>query len=229
MQIAAKSLTLDERVYPRGKVNLDHVTRLAEVLRAGFTLPPITVEKTTHRIVDGVHRWQASKKVLGEEQPLECEMQVFASDADFFLAAIEANSQHGLGFEACERTHILISAAEFGISKERVASALRITTDKAEKIISGKTAFARVGKSVQSVVLKGALKALRGKELTRSQLAANKYSGGMRPLYYVNELTSLLDAGLWNWGGENVRKGLKRLAKLISVKAGHGKTLAEGR
>jgi hypothetical protein len=55
----ASALVIDFSIYPRQAIDDQHVSALAEVLRAGGTLPPIVAECGTLRTVDGMHRIRA--------------------------------------------------------------------------------------------------------------------------------------------------------------------------
>ena len=215
MKIKISDLVFDRKLYPRVEINASHVARLAQALRAGFVLPPIVVEEGTNRIVDGAHRVQAYRQEFGEDAKIEFKGVSFASEAEFFLAAVAANSSHGLTLDPLDRTELLIRAAQLGLTREAIASALKITPEKAERILNDKTAFRREGDSRTTIALKGSMKALRGQDLTPVQVSANEFAGGMQPLYYVNQLISLVDSGLWDWGGESVRARLLRLHELL--------------
>ena len=50
--VPLSQLVKDYTVYPRKDVFWQNVESLVEALRAGATLPPIIVDRATHRIVD---------------------------------------------------------------------------------------------------------------------------------------------------------------------------------
>jgi ParB-like chromosome segregation protein Spo0J len=74
-----------------------HIQMLAE---SEAELPPITVQRTTMRIIDGMHRLKAA--VLRGEHSIEaCLVDVSPEDA--FVLAVEANIAHGLPLSLADR------------------------------------------------------------------------------------------------------------------------------
>lgn len=74
-----------------------HVARLAEL---DAPLPPILVDQSTMRVIDGMHRLQAAS-LRGQD---EIEVIFFTgSDADIFLRAVEENISHGLPLSRQDR------------------------------------------------------------------------------------------------------------------------------
>lgn len=71
-------------------INLDHVWSLAKV---DADLPPIVLDRTQRRVIDGAHRVEAAK-INGRTV---IEAVVFDGSADdAFMLAVQANSAHGL-------------------------------------------------------------------------------------------------------------------------------------
>lgn len=78
--------------------NADHVRVLAELEK---TLPPIIVNRSTMRVIDGMHRLRAAK-IRGQDK---IEVQLFEGDErDAFVLAVEANIKHGLPLSLADRT-----------------------------------------------------------------------------------------------------------------------------
>ena len=76
----------------------DHIKVLAE---SELRFPPIIVHRPTMRVVDGMHRVQASM-LRGQTQIEAC---FFDGDEDeAFLLAVESNSEHGLPLSSADRT-----------------------------------------------------------------------------------------------------------------------------
>src|SRR5581483_8346575 len=188
--IRIDTLNFDERLYARGGVSEVHVCRLADALREGGELPPILVDAGNLRIVDGVHRTRAARKVFGDDATIYCELRTYASDAEFLAAAIEANSAHGLSFTPYEHARCAVLAEQVGLAKEVLARAMRMPVTKIERIVTTRTGLTRLRASDPPILvpLKGSMRACAGRELTEQQLSANRYAGGMPPLYYVNQL-----------------------------------------
>jgi hypothetical protein len=83
---------------PRDKrVDEDHVLALAEVLDR---LPPVVVDKRTMKVVDGVHRVEASRRV----GRTEIRAVLFSgSETEALVVAVQANVRHGKPLSRSER------------------------------------------------------------------------------------------------------------------------------
>ncbi|MEV7892043.1 streptomycin biosynthesis protein [Streptomyces sp. NPDC002817] len=77
--------------------NASHTRLLAQVEEG---LPPILVDRSTMRVVDGVHRVQAAK-LRGEDMISVC--FVDGSDEELFLLAVRENISHGLPLSLSDR------------------------------------------------------------------------------------------------------------------------------
>jgi hypothetical protein len=110
----------------------DHARLLAE---SAAKLPPILVQRSTMRVIDGMHRMRAAQ--LRGEQSIEVEF-FDGGDDDAFVLAVRANVTHGLPLTLADRkaaaTRILTShgwysdrsiAAITGLSAETVAGIRR--------------------------------------------------------------------------------------------------------
>ena len=63
-EISISDVVYDETIYPRSEWSQATVNRYAEALNAGDVFPPIVLERSTNRLLDGMHRWQAHKQAL---------------------------------------------------------------------------------------------------------------------------------------------------------------------
>jgi hypothetical protein len=216
--IPGDCLTFSAAIYPRQSVSEQHVNEIADALRSGHEMPCILVDRKAKVIVDGVHRWRAYAKVYGNEAEIPCVLRDFATENDLFIAAIEANSAHGLPYTSFEQTQCILAAKERGIALEVLSQAMHITIEKIDRIVVGKTGFERVGEEDRPIALKGSMHQLKGRTLNKLQLEANRYAGGMKPQYYINQLTALVRGGLCAWGGENVLVSLRQLRDLLNEK-----------
>ncbi len=78
--------------------NGDHVRALAE---SEVALPPIIVDRSTMRVIDGMHRLRAAV-LRGQD---EIEARFFEGDEGHaFVLAVEANIKHGLPLSLADRT-----------------------------------------------------------------------------------------------------------------------------
>ncbi len=67
-KITISDIVLDESIYPRERIDRKRVSLFAENMRDGFSFDPIVIEhhpdkKGKYRILDGAHRWHASREV----------------------------------------------------------------------------------------------------------------------------------------------------------------------
>src|SRR3954464_4429872 len=92
--------TLSTGASPRiSGVDPEHVEALAA---AQNPLPPITVHRSTGRIIDGLHRLRAVE-IRGQQK---IAVQYFDGDAaDAFVLAVESNVTHGLPLTTADRKH----------------------------------------------------------------------------------------------------------------------------
>ncbi|MFB1048021.1 hypothetical protein [Streptomyces chrestomyceticus] len=119
----------------------EHVLRLAEVEEG---LPPILVQRSTLRVIDGMHRVQAAM-LRGDDAIL---VQYFeGSEAESFVQAVRANVAHGLPLSATEREAAAEEivriypdwsdraiAAVAGLSAPTVAGIRRRSTEKSSQL-----------------------------------------------------------------------------------------------
>lgn len=215
MKIRAIDLVFDETIYPRNMINEIHVNEIAEALRMGMILPPPVIDKKTNRIADGWHRVRSHIKVEGEETTIDCDVREFKSDKELFLFAIEANATHGLRYNAIEQTKCILRAEEMGITREIVAKAMKITVEKAEKIILTKVGITKEG---MKIPLKPSMRVFSGIELNKKQIAINQYAGGMQSMYYINHLIGLIEAGIIDKLTDSARIKLIQLRDLLNEK-----------
>lgn len=217
-QLKATDLIWDTTLYPRQDVSSVHISELADALRMEQKLPAIVVDQDSKRIADGVNRWKAYQKVFGPDCLIPCDVRRFANEKDLFLFAVSSNTAHGLGLTPFEKTKCLLEGDKLGITREEMGIALRLPPERAERM-TAKTAYRAIpgGNDSELIPLKGALQHLAGSVLTKKQIAANAYSGGMRPLYYVNQVALLLESGVCKDAGQELVAGLYRLQELLRV------------
>ncbi|HEY4740397.1 MAG TPA: hypothetical protein VIH76_07375 [Candidatus Acidoferrales bacterium] len=196
-------LVVDYNNTARSAVNFAHVGALKNALLAGVVFPPIVAERSTRRIVDGLHRCKAYTQLWGEGHEIEVDFRDYANDNDLWMAAVEANNSHGLPYSTYDRTRILVEADRRGIKREVITSAMKMPIEKADKKILGSSAFVKTPVGQERVALRTGLKPLAGRQLTKAQLEANNKAGAMKAEYHCEALITLLRAGLLTWGSKN--------------------------
>jgi len=167
-----------------------------------------------------VHRWNVYKRHYGEDW--ECDgvidLQTYRDEEALWLAAVEANAEHGLGYTSYDRTRLLLEAERRGIKRDVISTVLRMSIEGAQKLVMSRTAFEqpvarpmkgrrarKPGTSLQAHALKGSMKPLAGSVLTARQVEASKSAGGMHVAYYIQQLLNLLECGVLDWCTESAR------------------------
>lgn len=217
--VTVGELVIDYGILPRVAVNFTHVDNLKNAVLAGEGLPPIIAERSTKRVVDGLHRYTMYVQVYGEEHVVEVEFRDFADENELFLAAVAANSAHGLAYSTYDRRRILVEAVRRGINREVISNAIKMPVEKADKKLAEGSAFVKtpVGDR-QRVPLRTGLKRLAGCVLNKKQVEANR-KAGMKAEYHCEALVALLRAGLLGWCSKVTKAAVitlhKELAKQV--------------
>lgn len=191
-----------------GGESADHVRALAE---SEVTLPPIIVNRSTMRVVDGMHRLRAAV-LRGQD---EITVRFFEGDkGDAFVLAVEANIKHGLPLSLADRTaaaaRIVDShpqwsdraiASSTGLAAKTVGTIRRCSTAENPQLNT------RVGRD-------GRIRPLNAAEgrRTAGELMVDKPDASLR------EIASA--AGISLGTAQNVRERLRRGEDLVPLK-GH--------
>src|SRR5271155_2464210 len=61
--IALSELVLDFDIYPRVDVDTTNVSRIQDAITAKVAMPPLVIDKTSKRIIDGFHRYKAYRHI----------------------------------------------------------------------------------------------------------------------------------------------------------------------
>lgn len=132
----------------------EHVKRLAE---SGVELPPILVQESTMRVIDGMHRLRAA--VLNGCHSIEVEL-FDGNDEDAFIRSVEKNVTHGLPLNLADRK----------------AAAFRILRWRPE--LSDRSVASMTGLSPKTV---GAIRAREAEEIPHAHWRQGR-DGRLRPL-----------------------------------------------
>lgn len=211
IRMKLSELVLEYKFYPRQRLDRYHVEEIAEAIRSGVHVPPITADKSSHVVSDGWHRIEAFRRLWGDDAEIEVDLKEYASEAEIFQDAIRLNASHGRALSAVDEAHCLSKAEEFKLESAAVATLLNITTERAEELVSNRLALSAEGK----VVLKGSTAHLAGKRLTTEQVEYNKKAGGLPQPFYINQVIAMLESDSANWEDPRVVNGLKRLSELL--------------
>ena len=220
IQVKAGEVVLDYTLYPRNQVDAQHVGEIREAIRAGVQLPPMKIDRKSKRVIDGFHRVVAYHKEHGPEYSIDAIDYPYRNEKAMFLDAMRLNANHGRNLTSFDRAHCILLARGFGLADKETAKALSITVNRVESVIVNKTALKGNGKDTtrkqpDSMAIKRTIGHKAGQTLTQPQQEANKKLGGMNQLFYVNQIIILFESDLLDRENEDLRKGLKKLGKLI--------------
>lgn len=209
-------LVIDYGILPRGGVNFAHVDNLKNAALAGASFPPIVAERSTKRVVDGLHRYTMYVQLYGEEHEVEVEFRDYADENELWLAAVEANATHGLAYSTYDRRRILVEAEKRGINREVISNAIKMPVEKADKKLATGSAFVKtpVGHR-QRVPLRTGLKRLAGRDLNKKQVEANQ-KAAMKAEYHCEALVRMLRAGLLGWCSKATKAAVMALHKELA-------------
>tara|TARA_Y100000310_G_scaffold200196_1_gene200216 strand:+ start:5234 stop:5899 length:666 start_codon:yes stop_codon:yes gene_type:complete len=210
----ASTLVIDDELYPRTSVNSTHVAAMVAALEAGHTFPPIVIEKDTLIIVDGVHRRAAHLRAHGEDAVVTVQIMDFSGDRGaLFEAALRFNSSHGQNFSSYDKARAVARGEALGMTREQIAGALNMTRDRLESFHRQRVAN---GKPV-----KHTLHHLAGDaSLTPEQVKANDRAGGMSQVFYINQVTNLLENNAVDGSRSHVREAVVRLSNALAAYLG---------
>ena len=204
-------LILDFDLYPRGGVDNHHVTEIAASIEAGASLPPLVIDKSSKRIIDGFHRWKAYRRIHGEEYETDCIEKTYKSEGDMLLDAMRYNASHGRALTQHDKAHCLILGIKFNLSEARIAEALNLTTAR-----NGTLKTTRIGKlGRQPLALKQTIRHMAGRTLTEEQGRANDKLSGMNQLFYVNQIITLIENDLIDSENGELLDGMEKLRGLL--------------
>jgi hypothetical protein len=206
----ASQLIEDFDLYPRNDVGGYHVGTLASALKAGAELPPLLIDKTSNKIIDGFHRRRAHIKVYGPDCKVPCVLKTYPSESAMFAEAARLNGTHGRALTECDRVRVVVLGNKFGMDESQLCTVLNCLPEDLERLRT------RVAKDNGSEVpLKQTIKHMSGKTLSKKQVDANKRLSGMNQLFYVNQLITLIENDLLEKDNEKLMERLKVLKKLI--------------
>jgi hypothetical protein len=91
--ISLSSVVLDMDIYPRAEWSQPTVERYVEALGAGDQFPPIILEQETNRLLDGMHRYQAHRR-LGRSE-IDADHHEIPNGVPPLLYAASLSARHG--------------------------------------------------------------------------------------------------------------------------------------
>jgi hypothetical protein len=211
-QLAVSALVVDFNLYPRNTVQEVHVSDLVRALESGAMLPPIVIEKSTGRIVDGVHRRLAVLKHSGPDTVIDVDARDFKSDAELFLEAVRLNSMHGRKLDRADQTRIVLKLQEFQVPPQSISMALHVPEATVQMLA---LRFVTDSSGEQHPQKRG-IEHLRGQQLSDAQLSALKTVRSAEAGRLALELTRLIDNDLVDLEDRDVLVRFQSLAKSLA-------------
>ena len=212
-EMKLSELVLDFDLYPRPAIDSEHVKGMVDAEKAGAKFPPILADKKSKRITDGFHRYRKQQRVHGKDATIMVVLKSYKTEADMIEDAIALNAQHGKKLSPYDHARCILIAKRVKLSDTRLAGALQVPVKKLGELRVRKIAST----NGNQLAVKQTISHMAGKKLTRKQAEANGKLGGMKPLYYVNQLITLIEADLIDMNDEKLGEELKRLSKLIEL------------
>lgn len=125
-QMTLSEMFLDMTVYPREKLDDEHVLVLSEAIRAGEQLPPMVVCRKSKRVVDGFHRHAAYTRVYGSSHSPEVVEREYENESALFIDAMRYNSAHGRGLNFKDRARCVSIADKLGVDPSVLSATLHV-------------------------------------------------------------------------------------------------------
>ena len=132
-------IEVDERLYPRNKINMVVVNEYVKAKNSGDIFPLIYVAqfKNKYILVDGRHRL-TSDEVRGEKY-IKCDVKTNFPDMEsIYLAAVKSNNRHGVRFKRCDKLKIGYTMKMMGYVTEDIAKLTGLDIKHLEKGIMPK-------------------------------------------------------------------------------------------
>jgi len=191
MKVKIETIVFDPLVYPRKDLSPYNVLRLAQAIEAGATVPPITIESDTKRLVDGWHRLNAFKR-LGLES-IDATVKKYASDAELFADAVRLNISHGEHLDQYSVRNAIIRLQQYGLQRAEISEIVRLPIAKIEKIERG---FA-ISDTGRPVALKSGMEHFRGETLKPEQQQMNRDYSGPKAVFHARLLSQMIESDSW--------------------------------
>ncbi|MFH0749017.1 MAG: ParB/RepB/Spo0J family partition protein [Candidatus Bathyarchaeota archaeon] len=132
--VALKEIKIVRKYLPRKELNDEAVSRYFEMYESGQTLPPIVVQKGTHILIDGYHRYTALKRLGREDIDVEF---LEIPESDIRTEAIRRNGKHGVPFSKEDRNkQIRDLRVEENRTESEIAGIVGLTTARVSQILS---------------------------------------------------------------------------------------------
>jgi hypothetical protein len=182
----------DHKIYPRHSTDKVRTSEYTTAMRSGIEFPPIKVEKSSMKIVDGWHRTDAH--LIVKHEKFIVEFYSFDDAADLIWWSIHWNAQHGLKLTQHDQAKCINMARGVGLGEDKIAAALCITVDKITKMEVQRIRIETV--SGQPAEVKRVISDITKTTVTPEQLLAQKPFNAMGAGYNIARSTDALKYNL---------------------------------
>lgn len=132
-------IVVDERLYPRNRVNESIVQEYAKDMERGNKFPNIFIGlyKRKNYLIDGKHRLGAYEIYLpADNQYVQCDIKTnFPDFESMLLAAVKANINHGLRLTESDKLKVAHQLKDMKFDTEDIGKLVGINVKKFESLI----------------------------------------------------------------------------------------------
>ena len=172
-KVNVADLVFDKNLYPRQHVDAMHIVSLSRAMEGGSKLPPIVVCRSTKKIIDGVHRYNAALRA--EQEKIAAELRDYENDAERFKDAVLLNSAQGLRLRETDAVRVITLGESLGLKELDLAGILRTSLTHIQALkpryATVDRAFTGAGGKLQKIPLKSSCVTWRARRYRRSKPA----------------------------------------------------------
>ncbi len=198
-------LVEDMTVYPRLHVDSGHVSELARTITAGHAVPAPVVDEASRRIVDGVHRCRAWRKVLGANGEIDVELRSYPDELALLTDAIQLNSGHARKLDAQDKIHCALLLENRAVPVPVIALTLHTTESRVRELLVRVVIVKGDDGSEKRVAAKLVTYPAHGgapRVISAEQGQVMRSSGGLRTAQAARQLARELESGLIELGDD---------------------------
>lgn len=186
-----REIRMDPEIYPRTGTDWKTVYNYQLAMNAGSVFPPITVGRIEGfkglYLVDGWHRWRATKR-RGEEF-IEAEVLRFGSKGKAFIEALRRNLGHGKPLSIYEKVRAIKRLEGLEFKMEEISQIIKIPMNKIEKLMIRKITLVRGAE----LVLKSTVDHLGASADASVEEIQKKLHTGMSQVDLLSDLLILIE------------------------------------
>ncbi len=146
-------VVLDMDIYPRADWSRPTVERYVEALSAGDRFPPIILESGTDRLLDGMHRYQAHKRLGLTEIAAEYHEVPASMPPKLYAAGLSARNGDRITGKELQDVVLEVVTANPDYSMQAIARCIGVTRQTVSKWASPIVDRRRTVRKVQAILL----------------------------------------------------------------------------